>query len=162
MSIKSKSKKSTSKADSIKAMREATFQSQAGSLVEELETNVFPMHSIQPAPEPAEVETKPAPVEPNQTQVGLMSQKDAVLSAISQVLGTELVEGVKVTLTPEQFIMVQQRVMHGFTDRAIALKPTPSNEAKLFDELLLASYVKGLVINWLGKSKLLNGKSNAK
>ena len=70
--------------------------------------------------------------------------------------------GIKVILNDEQRKAVTEILVKGFTDRKIPLKASATNEAKLNDPKLLHAYVKGLINNWLTKSKLLNGKGEQK
>jgi hypothetical protein len=87
-----------------------------------------------------------------------MSQGDAVVQAIRDVLKSDYKEGAKVVLSDDHRKAVSELLVKGFTEGRIALKPTPTNEAKLKDAKLLQGYVKGLINNWLTKSPLLNGK----
>jgi len=79
-----------------------------------------------------------------------MKQKDAVLAAITQVVGN--IEGVNVndTITPEQRKQVHMILVEGFNAGTIDLKVAK-------DEKELNSYTSGLINNWLRKGKELNG-----
>jgi hypothetical protein len=87
-----------------------------------------------------------------------LSQGDAVVQAVRDVLKSEYREGTKVVLSDDHRKAVSELLVKGFAESRIALKPTPTNEAKLKDPKLLQAYVKGLINNWLQKSPLLNGK----
>lgn len=87
-----------------------------------------------------------------------VTQGEAVVQAVRDVLKSDYKEGAKVILSEDQRKAVSELLVKGFTDRRIPLKPSPANETKLADPKQLQSYVKGLINNWLTKSPLLNGK----
>lgn len=91
----------------------------------------------------------------NPTQI---TQGAAVVQAVKSVLKGDYKLGVKVALSDEQRKAVTEILVKGFTDRAIALKASSANDAKLKDPKLLGFYVKGLIQNWLTKSPELNGR----
>lgn len=97
----------------------------------------------------------------NTSPVQQLTQGAAVIQAVKSVLKGDYKLGVKVTLTDDQRKAITEVLVKGFTDRSIALKASPANEAKLKDQKLLAAYVKGLIVNWLTKSPELNGKPKA-
>jgi hypothetical protein len=57
----------------------------------------------------------------------------------------------------EERALVTEILCAGFKAGTIALKDTPSNQAKLDDDAKLRSYCSGLQSNWLRKDKRLNG-----
>jgi hypothetical protein len=77
-----------------------------------------------------------------------MSQKDAVFSAVTSVLGNT--PDSKVELSKEQRAQVNMIVFEGFRSLTIGLDKT-------FDDAELKSYVSGLTSNWLRKDTRLNG-----
>lgn len=77
-------------------------------------------------------------------------QKDAVFAAVSQVRGSTEFNG-PVELTREERSAVQASLVTGFQSGEITYQGDPTDSTKL------ASYVSGLVSNWLRKDKRLNG-----
>ena len=94
----------------------------------------------------------------NTSSVKVMTQGDAVVQAVREVLKQEFKEGSKVTLSDDQRKKITEILINGFSERRIPLKASPSNEAKLSDPKQLQAYVKGLINNWLNKSPILSGK----
>jgi hypothetical protein len=92
-----------------------------------------------------------------------LKQVDAVYQATVKVLTENGVKfedhtvDVDTILTDEMRASINMVLCAGFTSGSIDLKDTPSNQAKLADPKLLKSYVSGLISNWYGKDKRLNG-----
>lgn len=83
-------------------------------------------------------------------EANMVKQKDAVFQAVCAVRGsTEF--SAPVELTKEERAQVQTALVAGFQDGSIAFQGDATDSTKL------ASYVSGLVSNWLRKDRRLNG-----
>lgn len=85
-----------------------------------------------------------------------MKQVQAVVNAVSEVLGDDFTQGSTVVgdvITPEQKAEVREIVFNGILNGDVAFK------GSLEDEALVRRYVSGMVDNHFRKSRLLNGGS---
>jgi hypothetical protein len=82
----------------------------------------------------------------------VVSQKEAVFSAVSEVLGSF---SDVVALSTEQRKTVINSIMSGFASGTVELSSEAS--AKYDTDAKLKSYTQGLVSNWLRKDTRLNG-----
>ena len=90
-----------------------------------------------------------------------MTQKDAVFSAISQILASNNISfnpnstNVATLLTRELRSQVNARLVADFNAGAVEL--SDDAKSKLNDTAALRAYISGLVSNWLRKDPRLNG-----
>jgi hypothetical protein len=95
-----------------------------------------------------------------------ISQRMAVQKAVLSILNKEGItlsghQKAKAKLNEEMRSHIYDVIEKGFVNGKIALKPTPSNKAKLKDPSELRKYVIGLVVNWLKRDPVLNGQGES-